>query len=195
MNESQSSPNSPFFNVSVLYDGNTWVLVPPFLFPFWLSTIFFVRIFFGQLIARWVDYGRGIFLLLFLQIPLLEKVFVSLDVCSGALSCWKMTASSPNLSHSGKRYWSSVSTYFSEFCFPSKKTSSDEPREEMAAQTITEPPPKFLIKNVFWGPLTSCQLLAQLFVAIWTIQIQFLFIWKNNRVPVHLRTHHLFCPV
>ena len=42
--------------------------------------------------------------------------------------------------------------YFSEFCFPSKKTSSDEPREEMAAQTITEPPPKFLLK-MFFGAL------------------------------------------
>ena len=61
--------------------------------------------------------------------------FLSVLMCvCGALSCLKMTASSPNLSHSGRRYWSSVSTYFSEFCFPSKKTSSDEPREEMAAQ-------------------------------------------------------------
>ena len=53
----------------------------------------------------------------------------------------------------GKRYWSGVSTYFSEFCFATKKTSSDEPREEMAAQTITDPPPKFLFKKMFFWAL------------------------------------------
>ena len=79
-----------------------------------------------------------------------SKFFVSHDVCR-ALSCWKMTTSSLNLSHSGNKYWSNNSMiYFDKCCFPSKKTSSDKPRKEMAAQTITEPPPKFLLKMFFW---------------------------------------------
>ena len=64
-----------------------------------------------------------------------------------------MAAPSLNLSHNGNKHWSNVLIYFDEFCFPSKKTSSDEPdEEEMAAQTITEPPPKFLLK-MFLGAI------------------------------------------
>ena len=64
----------------------------------------------------------------------------------------KMTASSLNLTHSGNKYWSSVSIYFDDFRFPSKRTSSDEPREEVAAQTISEPLPKSISKMFFFWP-------------------------------------------
>ena len=75
------------------------------------------------------------------------------EECRGcSVQCWKMAAPSLNLSHNGSKHWSNVLIYFDEFCFPSKKTSSDEPREEMAAQTITEPPPKFLLK-MFLGAI------------------------------------------
>ena len=68
------------------------------------------------------------------------------------LSCWKMTASSLNLSHSRNKYWFSVSVYFDEFCFPSK-TSSDEPWRRSGSTDYHWATSKIFVKKTFFGAL------------------------------------------
>ena len=110
-----------------------------------------------QLQIFWASFPQGLrvclwdFLTIFPEAhlggqTLLIPVFMDLDLCTGALSCWNRKGPSPNCFHKvGCMKLSKISWYAETFRVPLTGTKGPSPAPEKQPPTIIPPPPNFTL--------------------------------------------------